>query len=67
MTTRRGEGLPVTMQKPGPSSYPSRGMQRMVAFVSALMRSSVSGVPSQWQRKKPPFSIFSLNSSYESQ
>lgn len=39
------------------------GIQRIVAFVSALIFSSVSGVPSQWARMKPPSSIFSLNSS----
>ena len=44
MITRRAEGLPVTMHLPGVSS-PSRGMQRIVALVSALMRSSVSVVP----------------------
>ena len=30
-------------------------MQRMVAFVSSLIRCSVSGVPSQCASRKPPF------------
>ena len=41
-------------------------MQRIVAFVSFFICSSVSGVPSQCARIKPPFSISTLNSSYVS-
>ena len=48
------------------SSSPSRGIQRMVAFVSCLMRSSVSDEPSQWASTNPPASSAALNSSHVS-
>ena len=62
MSTRYLAGLPVTISTPGVCSK-AKGTQRMVACVSSLMRASVSGVPSQWQRKKPPSFTRSLNSS----
>ena len=62
MSTRALAGLPLTMSVPGVCSTP-KGTQRMVACVSSLMRASVSAVPSQWQRKKPPSLMRSLNSS----
>src|SRR6516164_454531 len=52
-TTRPSEGLPVRMHLPF-SAGRSKGMQRMVALVSAAMRSSLSRVPSQWAKRKPP-------------
>jgi hypothetical protein len=45
--TRFFDGLPVTMHFPA-SSGESKGMHRIVAFVSSEILSSVSRVPSQW-------------------
>ena len=57
-------GLPEKMQF-SPFVFSSKGITRIVAFVSFLMAVSVSADPSQPQRIKPPlFLITSLKSVY---
>ena len=56
-------GLPrmAAAQMPGWEELAEAGWK--LACVSSFILASVSAVPSQWQRKKPPSLIFSLNSS----
>ena len=55
--------LPEKMQVKS-FGFSLKGMHLIVAFVSSLIFNSVSCLPSQPQRTKPPFLIISLNSLY---